>query len=657
MLMEIVSRSQRPLGWKIAVGSPCIVSIMLCAGAFPQTPAYRAGLQPTAIGPRLVEATGVVLSRPYGLAFDATGNLYIADAGNNIIVEVSTTGVLSTVAGTGEQGFSGDSGPATSATLDTPEGVAVDATGNIYVADSHNQRVRKITSGTITTIAGTGAAGFSGDDGAAASAQLDLPTAVAVDAAGNVYVADTNNHRIRKIAGATITTVAGDGEQLYFNDGVPATQTALDSPNGISVDAMGNLYIGDTHNQRVREVSASTGLISTLAGNGTKGYSGDGGVATAAALARPTGISAATDGNIYFVDSDNNRIRNVSSAGTISTTAGSGGQGFLGDTGSATASMLDTPLGVATSPGGVVAVSDTDNGRIRALIGNNIDTVAGQGEPGVEALVLSGASPIVSGNGSATATLLNGTSAATGSVTFLDVSAGVSIIGAAPVLNNSATISLGGVAAGTHLLAASYPGDGVNPPLTSGVFVVVVTVAQTANNFSIAAAPASQSVAPGGAASYQLSLTPLSGSFPSQVTLTVAGLPSGASATFAPASIAAGVSGVVSSLLTIQTSKQSASLNHSSNPFAMPAALSLLSLPFIFSWRKGKNIRIFPSGGRIFGSLLLLVAATTLPGCGSGSGYFGQPPKSYVLTITATGAAVGTAPAVSKNTTVTLNVP
>jgi len=630
--------------------------LMFSTAAFAQTPAQKsalARLQPRADGATLVEATGTVLMRPAGVAFDAAGNLYIADTDDHLILQVSPVGILSTVAGTGEQGYSGDNGSAKSAVLDSPAGVAVDAAGNIYIADTHNNRIRKVTSGAITTIAGTGAAGFSGDGGAAASAVLNLPTAVAVDAAGNLYIADTNNHRIRKISGTTITTVAGDGEQLYLNDGVAATQTGLDSPSGIAVDAAGNLYIADTLNQRIREVTLSSGLISTVAGNGTKSFTGDGGAAISATLATPRGVAAAPDGSIYFADSDNHRIRNINGAGTISTAAGNGTQGFSGDTGPANMGMFDTPHAIAIISG-TAAIADTNNQRVRAILNANINTVAGLGNSGTAALVLSGTSPIVIGNGNLTATLINGASKATGSVTFLDVTTGASTLGIASLQNNVATISLAGIAAGTHRFAATYPGDALNPAITSGVFVVVATPPQIPNNFSIAATTATQIVVPGATASYQLTLTPQSGTFGSGVTLTVAGLPSGATASFAPSSIAAGTSGAVSSALTIQTPKQAASLGSLSKPLSMPFAFSLLSLPVFFSRRTRKKMSAIALSSRIL-CLLLLAGAAALSGCGSG-GFFTQPQKSYTLTVTATGAAAGSSPAVSQSTTVTLTV-
>lgn len=652
-----IPRSQKLLWLRTRRSMSYMSLLMFCAAAFAQTAAQKsalARLQPRADEASLIEATGIGLSRPAGVAFDAAGNLYIAENGNNLIVEVSSVGMISTIAGTGEQGYAGDNGPATSAVLDSPAGVAVDTTGNIYIADSHNNRIRKVTSGTITTIAGTGAAGFFGDGGAATSAALNLPTALAVDAAGNLYIADTNNHRIRKISGTTITTVAGDGDQLYLNDGVAATQTGLDSPSGIAVDAAGNLYIGDTRNQRVRKVTLSSGLISTIAGNGTKSFAGDGGMANAAGLARPRGVATVAEGSIYLVDSDNDRIRNINGAGAISTAAGDGAQGFSGDTGPANSGMLDRPRAVAVSSGGAIAISDTNNQRIRAILNTNINTIAGLGNSGTAALVLSGTSPIITGSGNLRATLLNGASKATGSVTFLDITTGVSTLGTASLQNDVATISLAGIAAGTHLFAATYPGDALNPAIASGVFVVVATPAQVPNNFSIAAATATQIVVPGATANYQFTLTPQSGTFGSGVTLTVAGLPSGATASFAPSSIAAGSSGAISTELTIQTPRQAALLRSSSKPPSMPYALSLLSLPVLFSRRTRKKLSAIARSNRIL-CLLLLAGAAVLSGCGSG-GFFTQPQKSYTLTVTATSAAVGSSPAVSQSTTVTLTV-
>jgi sugar lactone lactonase YvrE len=308
-------------------------------------------------------AASATLADPSAVAYDASGNLYLADAQNNVVREILKSGQITTIAGTGVEGYGGDNAAATSAYLDTPTGVAVDGSGNVYIADSHNHRIRKVSGGTITTIAGTGAAGYSGDGGAATAAQLSLPTAVAVDSSSNLYIADTNNQRIRKITGTTITTIAGDGEELYAGDGAAATSAVLDLPTGVAVDATGNVYIADRHNQRVRMVSVG-GTISTLAGSGAASFSGDGAGATAATLFRPSSVSIDGAGNIYIADTGNQRIRQVS-GGTIATVVGNGQQGFGGDTGPATGAIMNSPRAVVADASGNLTIADKLNQRLR----------------------------------------------------------------------------------------------------------------------------------------------------------------------------------------------------------------------------------------------------------------------------------------------------
>jgi uncharacterized repeat protein (TIGR03803 family) len=318
-------------------------------------------------------ATSAELSAPDGVAVDTSGNIYIGDLGNNRIRKVTvSTGDISTVAGDGTGGYSGDGGPATKAELSSPEGLWVDASGNIYIADHTNSRIRKVTASTgiITTVAGNGTTGYSGDGGPATEAELCAPEDVTVDSAGNIYIADSCNSRIRKVTVSTgiITTVAGDGTAGYSGDGGAATKAELDDPIGVGLDTSGNIYIGDFSNNRVRKVTVSTGIITTVAGDGTNGYSGDGGPATSAELSFPGGVEVDSAGNIYIADYGNSRIRKVNALnGDISTIAGDGTAGYSGDGGAATAAELDIPPALALDSVTNIYVADRGNNRIRAV--------------------------------------------------------------------------------------------------------------------------------------------------------------------------------------------------------------------------------------------------------------------------------------------------
>jgi sugar lactone lactonase YvrE len=317
--------------------------------------------------------TGAELSSPDGAAVDVAGNLYIADRSNHRIRKVTAaTGFISTVAGNGTAGYNGDGVAATSAELNQPSGaVALDGAGNLYIADYNNQRIRKVTAATglISTVAGNGTAGYNGDGVAATSAELNSPTGVAVDGAGNLYIGDKSNNRIRKVTASTglISTVAGNGTAGYNGDGIAATSAELDSPPRVAVDGAGNLYIADQSNNRVRMVTASTGLISTVAGNGTAGYNSDGIPATSAELNNPYGVAVDGAGDLY-ISENNQRIRKVmASTGFISTVAGNGTGGYNSDGIAATSAELSTPYGVAVDGAGDLYIADSGNNRIREV--------------------------------------------------------------------------------------------------------------------------------------------------------------------------------------------------------------------------------------------------------------------------------------------------
>jgi uncharacterized protein (TIGR03437 family) len=346
-------------------------------------------------------ATRASLNHPLRVTVDSAGNLYVADSENERIRKVSPNGIITTVAGNGVRGFSGDGGPATSASLNEPYGVAVDAAGKLYIADSFNARIRRVSpGGIISTMAGNGTAGFSGDEGPAINASLSLPLGVAVDASGNLYIGDGFNNSIRKVrVDGTIVTLAGNRRFKFAGDGAPALSASLNMPSGVAVDAAGNLCIADTLNARIRRVSPS-GIINTVAGNGIAGFFGDGGPATSASLAVPSGVAADGLGNFYISDFLNNRIRKVSPSGIINTVAGNGVAGFSGDGGAATKASLylsfdmDTPGGVAVDQVGNLYIADSGNDRIRkvtsagvvtTIAGNGIRGFSGDGGPATSA--------------------------------------------------------------------------------------------------------------------------------------------------------------------------------------------------------------------------------------------------------------------------------
>lgn len=313
-------------------------------------------------------ATSVELGAPYAVAADKHGNVYFTDNANNNVRKVDTSGIITTIAGNGSVFHSGDGGPATAAGTPTPRGIAIDTAGNIYLAfDGGDSRIRKInTSGIITTIAGTATFGFGGDNGPATLAQIQPVEGIAVDLSGNVYIADIGNNRIRKInTSGIITTIAGNGTPGYSGYGGPATAAELNGPLGIAVDdTHGNLFIADYGNNRIEKLNLSTGIITTVAGDGTSGslvLTGDGGPATGTQIWDPIAVAISSNGNLlYIAIAGTLGLRKVDTSGIITTVAGNGHYGYAGDGGPATMAMIVPPYGVAIDFRGNIYFSQPD---------------------------------------------------------------------------------------------------------------------------------------------------------------------------------------------------------------------------------------------------------------------------------------------------------
>jgi sugar lactone lactonase YvrE len=676
--------------------------------------------------------TSAELNLPVGAAVDSAGDIFIADALNNVVWKISAaTGTITTIAGNGTAGFSGDGGAATSAELNTPSAVAVDSAGNLYIVDASNQRIRIVSAGTglITTIAGNGTAGFSGDGGTATSAELNNPNGVTVDSLGNLYIADVGNQRIRIVSAGTgmITTIAGNGTAGFSGDNGAATSAELNNPNGVTVDSAGNLYIADSANQRIRIVSSGT--ITTIAGDGTGGFSGDNGAATSAELNNPDSVAVDAAGDIYIADTLNNRIRMVSAAtGTISTVAGNGTLGSTGNNGAATGAELHTPISVALDSVGNLYIADSLNFVVRevqvtmpptltfltATIVGTTDTTDGPltisvSNIGNEILTLpiapsvatgftldssstcpSGSSatlpmganctlavdfaPTVVGNISGTLMVTDNTLFATApnyatqsiplsgvgimaaaptapTLTFAPIPTQVE--GAAPFAVSATSASTGAVTYAVTSGPATIAGNLVT---ITGAGTVVLTASQAASgNFTTATATASfmvvlpftltgptttTSVAAGAAASFSLMLTPATGiTLTDPITLAATGLPAGATATFAPATPIMLGSAAATVTLSIQTAASQTARNEQPIPGNLlgPVALGFLLVPLL---------GIKAARRRLRQSLLLMLLVVGLSlgtvlgisGCGGGSTATPPPPpaQTYTVVVTAT---------------------
>jgi len=371
----------------------------------------------------------------FGVAVDSQGNVYVADSGNDRI-RIISKGVVSTVVGDGNAGFSGDNGPAIKAELNRPTGVGVDSLGNLYIADFGNNVVRKVANGIITTIAGGGAAANAGP---ATSVFLNGPTGTAIDPAGNVYVADTGNHRVLKVFGGVYSTLAGNGSAGYSGDSGPATTAQLHSPTYLALDAAGAVYISDSGNHAIRKVA--NGSIMTVAGTGTPGYDNDNVPATSAKLNSPSGLAADSGGNLYIADTNNQRIRKVSADGTITTIAGTGLAGLQGDNGPAQSAKVNYPGGIALDGAGNLYIADKYNNRIRVLTPSSTPVVVSL-SPYLAAAGRSAFKLTVNGTGFVSGSTIqwNGSALAT---TFVSASQVTATVAASLVANpGSATVTV-----------------------------------------------------------------------------------------------------------------------------------------------------------------------------------------------------------------------
>ncbi len=450
---------------------------------------------------------------PTAIAYDAAGNLFIAESGAQLIRRLTPSGGLTVVAGTGVQGFAGDGGPAILANLDTPSGVALDAAGNLFIADTHNHAIRRVdaTSGLISTVVKT-----------------PQPVALAVNSLGVLVYADQALNEILRADTGGVTLLVGNGTQGFAGDGGLATGASLDTPSGLAFDFQGNLFLADSHNQRIRRVDARTGIITTVAGSGAMGFDREGAPAPGTRLALPRGLAVDAAGNVFVADSANNRVRRLDAeTGMMTTVAGSGVQGASAPGTGAVLAALDSPRAVGLDAGGMTTLADTRNNRVAQVdAAQNLQTIAGAGVvSGVAARQRT--STVLDASLGTLVTAGRGVPA--GVVQLID---GTLPVMSQPLANGRANFSGVALSSGAHTLSSAYMGDGTYLPSASAPVVITIGTAPTAD-FTLATSGGA--TAPSLPATFGFLLTPTGSPIPSTVQLSAAGLPSGTFASFNPA--------------------------------------------------------------------------------------------------------------------------
>jgi hypothetical protein len=555
-------------------------------------------------------ATAAKLAEPQALAVDAAGGLLICDRGNHRVRRV-VGGVITTFAGNGAQGFSGDGGAATAAQMDSPSGVAVGASGVVYVADTHNHRVRAVDKGgVITTIAGTGVAGFSGDGGAATAARLDSPRGLVLGENGALLIADANNQRVRSVAGdGTISTVAGELVQGSASDGASATAASLNTPRGVGFSGLGMQVIADGPNHTVRVITASGLYVpAALASGRTTAVSLSAG---ASAVVTVTGEVGVPLGSVQLM---------VDGVATTSALAAGSASFSLSGLAPGSHTLMASYAGDGLNPAALSSVVTVSGAKAASAVATQAPAQTSYaGLPLVlQAKVTSGASTVP-----------------TGSVNFME--AGTMVATAQLVAGNAAGVYLA-PSAGTHSIAASYLGDVNDLP---GVSPAVSVVVQAMPDFAISAGSASQAVAAGSVATYGFSVSPQGGTFSGAVSLSVSGLPAGATASFSPPQVVPGAAAVTSTL-TVQTKAVT-----TVRSLWDVRVYALLLLPVVLVRRRMRR-----------GVMLIVVMSALLVNLGCGE-RINQPPSAAAsnstLTVTATGTNLAGA-LVTHSTTVVLLV-